>query len=213
MKKPEMTRAEKIAKTPIEKVARLDKKELESQVKQLRYGYRRRAQSLNKSGYFSHALDKFETTKGSSSDVPTKKLTRNQLLNEWVRYADFFNAKTSSLKGIKEVNLRQDIAIFGEKEGGEEGNPIPIYRMSEDERKEYWRLYDEFRNEHPELAQKSYSEFAQQTLAEANFMGEEVSENLPKFLKRVATETRKKIRNYGRSTPNVYMGRRDDTKK
>lgn len=208
-----MTRAERIAKTPIEKVASLDKKALEAQVKQLRYGYRRRAQSLNKSGYFSHALDKFETTRGSASDVSTKELTRNQLLNEWARYADFFNAKTSSIKGIKEVNLHQDLSIFGEKEGSTEEKPIPVYRMSEDERKEYWRLYDEFRNEHPELAQKSYSEFAQQTLAEANFMGEKVSENLPKFLKQVAKETRKKIRSYGRSMPNVYMGRRNDTNK
>lgn len=204
-----MTRAEKIAKIPIEKIARLDKNALEAQVKQLRYGYRRRAQSLQKSGYYSHALDKFETTRGAASDVPTKELTRNQLLNEWARYADFFNAQTSTLKGIKEVNLRQDRSIFGTRDG----KSTPVYRMSEEERKEYWRLYDEFRNEHPELTQRNYSEFVQQTLGEANFMGGEVSEDLPKFLQKVASETRKKIRNYGRSTPNVYMGRRDDTKK
>lgn len=202
------TVAEKLSSRPIEDVVKQSKGALMKDVSQLKRSYRRRAASLKKSGLYSYALEGMEASKSSYSSHPVSSLTRNQLLHEYARYSTFFNSETSSVRGIKQINMEQDIRLFGATKGGK-----PIKSMSEDERRRFWELYDEFRNQHPELAGRSYSEYAQQTIAEANFMGDDVLDDISSFLEDTASRMREKVRAYGVSGPNVLMGRRSDIEK
>lgn len=121
MAKIKKTQAEKIASMPIENITKISDKErniLEKYVKTLRAGYKRRVQSLAKKGLVSHAQIALEGTIPDKKPVQLTKMTRNQLILEFARYAKFFNDVTSSEAGIKKVNREQDIRIFGQDAKG-----------------------------------------------------------------------------------------------
>lgn len=164
------TKAEQIAQIPYEEIAKLSgeegKKILQGYVQTLRTGYIRREQSFKKRKVFSYAADALGKTRISKMKV--EEMSWPQLQYEFVRYAKFFNDATSSLAGIERVNREQDLRIFGQDARGK-----PLRRMTEDQRKKYWKLYKEFENQKPLLVGQSYSEAAQQQLAQALFKRED----------------------------------------
>ena len=205
-KKP--TRAEQIANMPMEQVMKLSGKEgrkkLESYVKSLKFGYKRRVQSFKKKDLVSHAQIALEGTLPQGKEVQLTKMTRNQLILEFARYSSFFHGVTSTEEGIKEVNRQQDVRIFGADQKGR-----PKRTMTNAERKKYWSLYEEYQNQQPTANSRYGSESIQQMLAEALFdNGGSPGENLVDFLDRVEKRLAKKHReeNLG-SVPNVYSGR------
>ena len=143
--KKKLTRAEQISNMPIGQVIKLSGKEgrkkLESYIKSLRFGYKRRVQSFKKKGFISHAQIALEGTLPPGKEVQLTKMTRNQLILEFARYSKFFQDVTSSEAGIKEVNRQQDIRIFGTDERGR-----PKRTMTDTERQKYWSLYEEYQN-------------------------------------------------------------------
>lgn len=202
-----LTRAEKIAKIPIEEIGKLKgesgRKQLETYLKNLEMGYKRRVQSFRKRGITSYAQLSFESgvPDGGKSRQSIKDMTRNQLILEIARYQKFFNDKTSSLEGIKEVNREQDIRIFGQDRRGR-----PRKRMTEEERKRFWSLYEEYLNQDPTASSKYGSESIQQMVADALFTGEE--KTITELLDGVEARLQSKIREENlRSVPNVYSGR------
>lgn len=201
------TQAEKYSEIPMEKIMRMsgqNRKELEKYVRTMRMGYNRRVQSFAKKGLVSHAQIAFEGASTGARPVQLTKLTRNQLILEFAKYAKFFSNITSSERGIKKVNREQDIRIFGKADGGR-----PKRTMTSSEREKFWSLYEEFNNQNPTATSRYGSESIQQQIAEAIFSPQELSgENLIDLLDRVEKSlSEKSTAENLRSVPNVYSGR------
>lgn len=202
------TKAEKIAKIPIEEVAKLSgetgKKQLEKYVSTMRSSYRRRVQSFRHNNQVSHAQISLERSL-VARPVPLKNMSRNQLILEFVRYSKFFNSETSSLSGIRKVNRIQDARIFGVNKRGK-----PLATMTSEQRERYWNLYEEFLNQKPLLSAPSYSSHVQQSIAEALFNDKISPDNLVKFLDYVESKIKKTIASENmEDIPNVHSGRGD----
>lgn len=207
MAKRKQTQAEKIASMPIEDITRMSGKErktLEKYVRMLRAGYKRRVQSFAKKGLVSHAQIALEGTLPDKKPVQLTKMTRNQLILEFARYAKFFNDVTSSEAGIKNVNREQDIRIFGQDAKGR-----PRRTMTDQERQKFWSLYEEYENQHPTATSRYGSESIQQQIADALFDAQTINgENLVDFLDRVEQRlAQHSMEENLRSVPNVYSGR------
>lgn len=93
---------------------------------------------------YSYALDKFrDVIKKRKEDGVIRALTKMdylQLVSEWRILSSFLTSETSTIEGIKSVNRRQDLMLFG---ADNEGNPSGT--MTDEERKVFWSLYDEFK--------------------------------------------------------------------
>lgn len=202
-----LTQAERIAKIPIEQISKMtnnQRKQLESYVRTMRTGYKRRAQSFARKGLVSHAQVALEGSLPSKKPVQLTKLTRNQLILEFARYANFFNSVTSSEKGIKEVNKAQDIRLFGKDAKGR-----PKHTMTQEQRTKFWSLYEEYKNQNPsKFVNYGYNKI-QEGIAEMVSQGDELtSENLTELMDRLSdvleqNETEENLR----SVPNVFSGR------
>lgn len=206
-KKKRLTKAEQIAKIPIERIVKLagkeGRKELEKYARTLISGYKRRVGAFIRHGLVSYAEISLE---GSIPyrQQPIKNMTRNQLIMEIARYQKFFNDETSSVEGIKRVNREQDIRIFGTDSRGR-----PIRTMTQEERTRYWALYDEYLNQNPNSTSKYGSESVQQTLADALFSGDrDTGGTITEILNKVEQKLSEQLEaeNVG-SVPNVYSGR------
>lgn len=203
------TQAEKIATIPIEQISKIsssDRKKLEKYVSTLRQGYKRRVSSLSKRGLTSHAQIAFEGSVAASKPLQLTKLSRNQLILEFARYAKFFNDVTSSEAGIRKVNLEQDLRIFGKNAKGK-----PRRTMTDKERQRFWALYEEYNNQHPTASSRFGSESVQQQIADAIFGDDTISgKNLIDILDSVEQSlVEKSIQENMGSVPNVYSGRRN----
>lgn len=208
MAKKKMTQAEKISQIPIEDIVRLSgkegRKQLEKYVSTLRTGYKRRVISFQRKGLVSHAQIAFEGTVPDTKPVQLTKMTRNQLVLELARYSKFFQDKTSTEAGIKEVNKEQDVRIFGADSRGR-----PNRTMTDVERQKFWSLYEEYNNQQPTATSRYGSESIQQMIADAMFDTNAITgENLVDFLDRVEQRlAQKSLDENLRSVPNVYSGR------
>ena len=170
------TKAEQTAEIPWEELVKLkaknpeDMKKLKAYVSVLRQGYNRRIAEFKRKGIYSYAAD--AAKKSKVKNVPVSKLTkgmspdraRNTLLSEFAKYQQFFQSKTSSVKGIKEVNAEQDRRILKDSSGKTS--------MSDKERETFWSLYEEF-NSSAGITKTAYmtSSRIQQYIAEAQFFG------------------------------------------
>lgn len=170
-KKKKLTKAEQIAKMSPEMFSKIKndeagRQQLISYLRTLNSGYNRRISSFRRNHLVSHAEISFEASfaKSPRKELVVKNLTRNQLLLEIARYSKFFNDKTSSVAGIKEVNKEQDKRIFGTDKRGR-----PLKTMTAEERTLYWTIYDEFKNMFPEWRGQPYSESIQTLLADVMF--------------------------------------------
>ena len=168
------TRAEETAEISWDELVKLkaknptDMKKLKSYVNLLRQGYNRRIAEFNRKGIYSYAAD--AAKKSKVKNVPVTQLVkgmsperaRNVLLSEFAKYQQFFQAETSSIEGIKKVNKEQDKRIFG--------NDTKKQAMTDEERRAYWDLYEDFM-ESDTIGKTAYmtSERVQQMLADAMF--------------------------------------------
>lgn len=208
MAKQRETQAMKISKLPMEDIMRLSgaegRKKLEAYVRTLRSSYKRRVLSFRKNNLVSHAQISLEATLPRESQVPLTKMSRNQLLLEFFRYAKFFNDKTSTEQGIKRVNSEQDIRLFGKNSRGR-----PKRTMTNREREDFWSIYDEFRNQFPEWTALPFSEDEQKAIAEAMFTDDGFSKlTLTQKLERVRDILiQRQIKQNLEDTPNAFAGR------
>lgn len=138
------TKSEKLAAKPWDEVLAMGTEELRSAIRTMRAGYNRRKTAIRAAGLFSHALSRARKNFPGTGIFKVEKLQRNQLLKEYNKYIQFFGAKTSTVKGIKDVNLKQDKRLFGTRKDGK-----PLKRMTEKQREKYWDLYDEYNNQKP----------------------------------------------------------------
>lgn len=201
-----MTKAERIARIPDIEVSKLKgeegRKQLINYVRTLQAGYKRRVASFMRQGEFSHAQYSLESSFTPGAKGKISSMSMRQLHMEFARYAQFFKSETSTLEGIRKVNRQQDVRIFGvdEKTGR------PLQTMSSEQREEYWKLYDEYMNQHPEhyLA----SEQVQRLLGSAQFFPSDSKFDISKRIEEVRAELERQrnLDSVQRSVPNVFMG-------
>lgn len=208
MAKKKLTKAEKIALMPPETISKLKgdagRKELIGYLRTMRSSYKRRVGAFKRKGLYSYAQESFEKTR-PPKEIQLTKMTRNQMLFEFFRYAAFFNSDTSSEAGIREVNKNQDIRIFGKDERGR-----PKHTLNQEERRAYWDLYDEFKNLFPHEAISLYSsESIQQFLGDAMY-GENIinTQNKVLFLEKLRQRLhQQKELEELENVPNQFSGR------
>lgn len=193
---------------PVEELAKMQgekgREEMERGLKSLRAAFKRRMNTIQSSGHYSYALDAYIHM--DTNKRPIKSMTRNQMIAEIISYQKFFEAETSSVKGILNVNREQDIRIFGADENGN-----PRYTMSDDERQEFWSVYDEFIRQNRSLVPWLSSGQIQQTLAEMQLDSRKNFYSKDDFTAQL-TELKNRLleKPLEESVPNVFMGRGDD---
>lgn len=201
-----MTKAEQIARIPDIEISRLKgeegRKQLIKYVRTLQAGYKRRVQSFNRQGEFSHAQYSLESSFSPGARGKISNMNMRQLHMEFARYAQFFKSETSTLEGIRKINRQQDIRIFGV----DETTGRPLQTMSASQREEYWKLYDEYMRQNP--AHSLASEQIQQIIGSAQFMPTDRTYDLSKRIEeiRAELERQRSLDSMQRSTPNAYLG-------
>lgn len=114
-----------------------DKKEAQNFLRSARKAVEKRIEQFSKPGShtWSPAVEKI-------SDYSQKQISRmkkTEIGAELARIQDFFNSKTSTVKGAREVAREQDAAIFGVDSTGK-----PNRRMTYQQRTKFWEAYDKF---------------------------------------------------------------------
>lgn len=98
--------------------------------------------------YRDRGREKMEIKDGMElySTVPERmnKMSLNQMRSEVFRLQEFFDAKTSTVPGTRQVTSDMAKRIFGETKSGR-----PKKNLSVDEWREYWDIYDEYKNQRP----------------------------------------------------------------
>lgn len=78
----------------------------------------------------------------SKIDVKKEKINDKKKLIRQIR--NFLNSKTATVKGARRVSRDQDLMIFGSNDSGR-----PLYRLTSEERTEFWSVYEEFQRTYP----------------------------------------------------------------
>lgn len=125
----------------IASLGKMSKKDVVQLLNQVRHKFNIRQGQFEKAGknVYSPALEKMEEYYKENGTTPPSKISRNKAINEISNIQEFFNSKTSDVKGAREVMRQQDIRIFGETASGR-----PQHRMTVEQRTKFWSLYNEF---------------------------------------------------------------------
>lgn len=124
-------------------LGKLTLKEARPLLRKMRAEYNKQASVFKKheNNVWSPALQKMEeyyTEPGNGVAVSKMRLSKVQ--SELFRLQDFFNARTSTVKGSRDVMREQDARIFGvDEESGK-----PTRRLTLAQRTDLWAAYNEF---------------------------------------------------------------------
>lgn len=124
-------------------IGKMKLKELRPLLRDMRKEYQKQAAVFAKheSTAWSPALEKMQDYyEEKPMDTVVSKMKINNVRNELFRLQEFFQARTSTLKGSREVMREQDARIFGI-------NPAtgkPNKRMTLSQRIDFWAAYNEF---------------------------------------------------------------------
>lgn len=114
--------------------------------------------------YQEHGREKVETKGGIEfySTVPERmnKMNSNQMRMELARLQQFFKAKTSTIPGTRQVSSDVAKRIFGANSKGRAKENFSV-----DEWRQFWDIYDEYKNQRPEDV-FSQSKVVQQALGQ-----------------------------------------------
>jgi len=202
------TFAEKIADTPLEEISKWKQKEMATTLKKLRTSYSRRIASFHRKGIVSEAEIAFGA--GNSIKRSIDDMTRNQMLYEVARLQAFFRARTSTERGVREVNRAQDASIFGVNSRG-----VPKYTMNNEERARYWALYTEYHNMYKSESTSYSSESIKQVLGEILRSREINPSDFVAILDRVQSELESKRESELEEdfAANVHQGRGNNSRR
>lgn len=131
----------KIKSMDASEISKLSHMEAADMLRQFRekFQFRQRAFSRAGKNVYSPALDKMESYYERNKVQPPESMNINRIRSELFHIQEFFNAKTGDVKGAREVMREQDARIFGTTKSGR-----PRFRMTIDERRKFWSVYEEF---------------------------------------------------------------------
>lgn len=89
---------------------------------------------------YSPALDKMQDYYEENGKKAISRMRRKELTNEIYRLQEFFEAKSSTIPGVRKIQKEQDERIFGI----DEKTNKPRHRMTIQQREDFWSAYDEF---------------------------------------------------------------------
>lgn len=99
--------------------------------------------------YRDNGREKYEVKGGIEqyTTVPERmnKMSMNQMRSEVFRLQEFFNAKTSTVPGTRQVTSDMAKRIFGENSRGRAKQNLSV-----DEWREFWAIYEEYKNQRPQ---------------------------------------------------------------
>lgn len=155
-----------IKSTPWEELSKLNATEVKRVLSDTRGSINKRIKSLSEFSeeHFSYALDKLETHNFDN----ISKYNRNQLVHELAVVKDFLDSVTSTRRGVLSVEREQDARIFGKTQSGKNRKS---YHMSNEDRKVFWHVYDEFLNQNANADALYKSATIQQMLGEIHNAG------------------------------------------
>lgn len=169
--------------------------------------------------YRDHGREKVEIKGGveSYSTVPERmnKMNINQMRNEVFRLQEFFDSKTSTVPGTRQVTSDMAKRIFGETKSGR-----PKKNLSVDEWRDFWSIYDEYKRQRP-ADTSTQSKIVQQMLAQMFTSSLKNSGISPAFAQATLDELRDLVEERGRrenwemdvsyeGTGSVFTGNRPD---
>lgn len=131
-----LTATKLISLTPPE-INKLTRNELAFLVSSTETTIQRRMKTIKKAGKYSWSAENYIGSKKSSYKVRGKN--RNQLLAQAFNQQSYLSAKSSTLKGIKQIEKSQDKRLFGTTKSGKAKGTL-----STSERSKMWELYSEF---------------------------------------------------------------------
>lgn len=124
-------------------IGKMKLKELRPLLRDMRKEYQKQAAVFAKheSTVWSPALEKMQDYyEAKPMDTVVSKMKIDNVRNELFRLQDFFQARTSTLKGTRDVMREQDARIFGINEA----TGRPNKRMTLSQRIDFWAAYNEF---------------------------------------------------------------------
>lgn len=122
-------------------ISKLNQKEAAEMLHKFREKFRYRKKAFDRAGknVYSPSLEKMENYYDRNGVQSPETMNVNRIRSELFHIQEFFNAKTSDVKGARDVMRDQDASIFGVDSKGR-----PLKRMSIEERTEFWATYEEF---------------------------------------------------------------------
>lgn len=147
---------------PASDIGKLSKSDAEALLSQFREKFEMRQRAFRRAGknVYSPALEKMNVYYDGKVQS-TENMSLNKMREELFRIQEFFNSRTGTVKGAREVMREQDIRIFGKTEKGN-----PRYRMTIEERTQFWATYEEFMKSNPRYDNAFMSGKIQQYLGE-----------------------------------------------
>lgn len=98
--------------------------------------------------YRDHGREKVEVKGGVEfySTVPERmnKMNLNQMRNEVFRLQEFFDSKTSTVPGTRQVTSDMAKRIFGETKSGRAKQTLSV-----DQWRDFWSIYEEYKKQRP----------------------------------------------------------------
>lgn len=163
----------------------------------------------NKSVY-SPALDKMQDFYEEKGKRAPSRMNINQMRNELFRLQDFFGSDTSTVPGARRAQKEQDIRIFGEDSRGR-----PKFRMTTDQRADFWRAFAEYKNLRPADVQEQ-SNIVQQAIGQILIENDKIDFSMKTFNQIMDKIEDRRVRlnwemneNYDNTEP-VFSGKRPD---
>lgn len=157
----------KIKSMSATELSKLDTQQAAELLRQFREKYRYREKAFQRAkSVYSPALEKMQQYYERNGVQSTETMNVNKLRSELFQIQDFFKAKTSDVKGARQVMREQDERIFGLNEKG-----APARRMTLEERTKFWEVYDEFLKTYKNAEAIYGSDKIQQYLGELTISG------------------------------------------
>lgn len=119
---------------------------------------------------YSHSYEKMKDYYEDHGQKAASRMNINQMRGELYQLQDFFQSESSTVPGARKIQKEQDIRIFGEDSRGR-----PKKRMTVEQRTNFWRIYEEYKNLRPADVYEQ-SSIVQQQLGE--MMVKFVNDNL-----------------------------------
>lgn len=153
----------RIKKLTPEEIGKMTKDEITPYLEKAREEFTKRGKTFERNPIvYSRVYEKMKDYYDDKGMRPPITMSRNREVAELIRLIDMFNDKTSTVKGAREENIKEDKKLFGVNHY----DGTPKFRMRPKTRKLFWAAYDEFNHQHPEMAAKFPSEFIQQALGD-----------------------------------------------
>lgn len=146
-------------------IGKMKNPELRAILRGARQLYTQQEKTLNRYSQqvYSHAHELMKDYYEENGVRNISRMRQSELRGEVFRLQEFFDSQSATVPGARTIALEQDLRIFG----GDKKRRRPERRMTVDERRNFWKAYDEYKNIHSETYVRNMgSNMIQQVLSQ-----------------------------------------------